>query len=114
MNPSCTKLGSASAPAGAAVRAKAYCGPAHGQSWGLDSARPVPDRVHLDAAGQVHCYELVRDLRLRRAARDHHGNYLYLPAGHSTAPGISVPPPTADVRHPAQDDPDPLRLTRQA
>ena len=66
-------------PTGTAVRAKAYCGPAHGQDWTIIGGHTIPERVDLDAAGGVHSYQLVHDLRLRRAARDQHGDYLYMP-----------------------------------
>jgi hypothetical protein len=64
---------------GTAVRAKAYCGPAHGQDWTIIGGHTIPERVVLDATGGVHCYQLVHDPRLRRPARDHHGNFLYMP-----------------------------------
>ncbi|MGZ4523971.1 MAG: hypothetical protein ACXVGN_10730 [Mycobacteriaceae bacterium] len=66
--------------AGTAVRAKAYCGPAHGQGWAIvGDGQTIPERVGLDAAGGVYSYQLVHDLRLGRVARDDHGNYLYMP-----------------------------------
>ncbi len=39
----------------AVVRAKAYCGPAHGQNWNTDSGRPLPMQIHLDVAGWAYC-----------------------------------------------------------
>jgi len=90
MNPVRSKP--ASTAPDAVVRAKAYCGPAHGQSWNTDNGRPLPLQVHLDVAGRAHCYQLVRDLRMRRPARDHHGNYLYMPAGDATAPAARTAP----------------------
>ncbi len=90
MNPVRSKP--ASTAPDAVVCAKAYCGPAHGQSWSTDSGRPLPLQVHLDVAGWAYCYQLVRDLRLRRPARDHHGNYLYMPAGDATAPAARTAP----------------------
>lgn len=77
------------------VRAKACCGPAHGQSWDVDVNHPIPERVNLHTAGQRHCYRLVRDLRALRPARDHDGNYLYMPEASAPtprAPGSSYPP----------------------
>jgi hypothetical protein len=67
------------APTGTAVRAKAYCGPAHGRGWTIIGGHTIPERVDLDAAGGVHSYQLVHDPRLGRAARDQHGDYLYMP-----------------------------------
>ncbi len=88
MNPLRSKP--ASTASDAVVPAKAYCGPAHGQSWNTDSGRPLPLQVHLDVAGRAHCYQLVRDLRMRRPARDHHGDYLSMPAGNAPAPAAST------------------------
>jgi hypothetical protein len=72
--------GTAAEPTRTAVRAKAYCGPAHGQGWTISGEGQIPERVVLAATGGVHDYQLVHDTRLRRPARDHHGNYLYMPA----------------------------------
>jgi hypothetical protein len=65
--------------AGTAVRAKAYCGPAHGRGWTIIGGDAIPERVVLDAVGGVYCYQLVHDPRLGRVARDDHGDYLYMP-----------------------------------
>ncbi len=93
MNPLRSKPTSTASPA--VVPAKAYCGPAHGQSWNTDSGRPLPLQIHLDVAGRAHCYQLVRDLRMRRPARDHHGNYLYMPAGDAAAPAARTARPAS-------------------
>jgi len=74
--------------------AKAYCGPAHGQSWSFDAEQPPPERVDLGAADEVHSYRLVHDPRQHRPARDHHGNYLYMPIVYGPAPSVSGPPPS--------------------
>jgi hypothetical protein len=79
MTPMSTITAITAAPTGTAVRAKAYCGPAHGRGWTIIGEHTLPERVVLDAAGGVHSYRLVHDLRLRRAARDQHGDYLYMP-----------------------------------
>jgi len=71
--------------------AKAYCGAAHGQSWILDAAAPVPEWVELDAAGGVHPYRLVHDPRRAHPARDHEGNYLYMPAAYGSAASATGP-----------------------
>jgi hypothetical protein len=80
MNPMSTITAITAGPTGTAVRARAYCGPAHGQGWTISGEGQIPERVALAATGGVHHYQLVHDPRLRRPARDHHGNYLYMPA----------------------------------
>ncbi|MGZ4575135.1 MAG: hypothetical protein ACXVXY_09125 [Mycobacteriaceae bacterium] len=65
--------------AGTAVRAKAYCGPAHGRGWTIIGGHALSERVVLDAAGGVHSYQLGHGPRLGRVARDDHGDYLYMP-----------------------------------
>ncbi len=71
--------------------AKAYYGAAHVQSWILDAAAPVPEWVDLDAAGGVHPYRLVHDPRRAHPARDHEGNYLYMPAAYGSAASAAGP-----------------------
>jgi hypothetical protein len=63
--------------------ARAYGGPAHGHRWAVPAADP-PDRVVLGAAT---CYRLVHGPRTHLPARDHLGNYLYMPVRHGFAPG---------------------------
>jgi hypothetical protein len=79
MNPMRMLAAVTAGPAGTAVRAKAYRGPAHGRGWAIIGGDRIPERVGLDAAGGVYCYQLVHDLRLGRVARDDHGDYLYIP-----------------------------------
>jgi len=65
--------------------AKAYCGAAHGQSWILDAAAPVP-WVDLVAAG---CAPL--PVGARSPPSDHEGNYLYMPAAYGSAASAAGP-----------------------
>ena len=60
-------------------QARAYCGPLHGMSWPLADAEP-PERVDLGGSDSVHPYHLVRHPRTGRPARDHRGQYAYVPA----------------------------------
>ena len=61
-------------------RARAYCGPAHGQSWEIDAQRPPPRVVRLTVDDQaISVYRLVCRPRSRRPSRDRSGYYLYVP-----------------------------------
>ena len=61
-------------------RARAYCGPAHGQSWELDARRPPPRVVKLTVDDQaISVYRLVCRPRSSRPTRDQSGYYLYVP-----------------------------------
>jgi len=62
--------------------ARAYCGPAHGLSWGIAGDGPPPAVVELDTGARLVRYRLVRQPRNRQPARDHLGNYLYVPVQH--------------------------------
>ena len=62
-----------------AERARAYCGPAHGHTWLLESGSPWPRRITLVSQDGPHGYRLIHDLRAHRPARDHLGNTLYMP-----------------------------------
>ncbi len=62
--------------------ARAYCGPAYGQSCGVDGDWSPPAVVELDAgAGRVR-YRLVFQPGSGLPARDYLGNYLYVPVQH--------------------------------
>jgi|SoiMetStandDraft_2_1073263.scaffolds.fasta_scaffold431802_1 hypothetical protein len=75
------------APSGAQTRAisvdqsqaRAYCGPAHGRSWTLTRDTTPPGTVELMVGGQQFQYRLVYSPQTRQPARDHLGNYLYMP-----------------------------------
>ena len=58
--------------------ARAYCGPAHGQQWPIGPEGP-PAWVELPGGSSSCPYRLVRHPRTGRPARDHRGNYLYVP-----------------------------------
>ena len=62
--------------------ARAYCGPAHGQSWGVDVEGSSPAVVELDAAAGRVRYRLVLQPGSGLPARDYLGNYLYVPVQH--------------------------------
>lgn len=57
---------------------RAYCGPAHGHRWALH-ARVPPQSVELGDDRTRVRYQLVHHPRTRKPARDHLGNYLYMP-----------------------------------
>lgn len=61
------------------LRARAYCGAAHGLSWTLDPDSDPPDVVDLPLEGGLESYRLVYNPLTGRQARDHHGNYVYVP-----------------------------------
>jgi hypothetical protein len=65
--------------------ARAYCGPAHGQQWPIGREGP-PARVELPGGSSMCPYRLVRHPRTGRPARDHRGNYLYVPIVVDGAP----------------------------
>lgn len=69
----------AGAPAGRTWCARAYCGPAHGRRWELRAAAAPPSVVELTGGGQRVRYRLVHHPRTRQPARDHLGNFLYMP-----------------------------------
>lgn len=65
---------------------RAYCGPAHGHCWDLDPYRPPPWTVDLPGTDQPAVYRLVHAPGSQRPARDHLGNYLYVPMQHDLDP----------------------------
>ena len=65
--------------------ARAYCGPAHGQEWPIGPEGP-PAWVELPCGRSSCVYRLVRHPRTGRPARDHRGNYLYVPIVIDGAP----------------------------
>jgi hypothetical protein len=64
--------------------ARAYCGPAHGQSWPLSEHAPPPADVVLRVATQSLTYRLIRHPGSHRPARDRSGHYLYMPVLYRT------------------------------
>jgi len=66
--------------------ARAYCGPAHGLSWGVAGDGSPPAVAELDTGARLVRYRLVRQPRNRQPARDHLGNYLYVPVQHDLEP----------------------------
>ena len=72
--------------------ARAYGGPAHGRWWAVPSAAAPPDTVVLEddaAPGDAATpYVLVHHPRSHRPARDHLGNYLYMPVRYGFAPKL--------------------------
>lgn len=60
-------------------RARAYRGAAHGLTWSLPLDRDPPEVAGLAPAGDETLYRIVRNPRSGRLARDHHGNFLYVP-----------------------------------
>ncbi len=61
--------------------ARAYCGPAHGQSWDLSGA--PPRLVSLRVGDDVWSYRLVHNPDTGRPALDHMDNYLYVPGRYT-------------------------------
>ncbi len=110
MNPT-SVITCAPASAMVAAHAKAYCGPAHGQSWVIDDVHSLPEQLDLEFDGAVHVYRLVHDPRAGRPARDHSGNYLYMPVSYGGAPS-AVGPSAAPPRWSALRS-DPIRSLRR-
>lgn len=61
---------------GATAVARAYGGPAHGQCWPIADDDP-PDE--LDVAPDSPIYRLIHHPGTHEPAKDHLGNYLYMP-----------------------------------
>jgi hypothetical protein len=59
--------------------ARAYCGPAHGQHWIIDSDIEFPAVVWLEGLTEAAAYRLARNPATRRPARDRLGNVVYMP-----------------------------------
>ncbi len=68
--------------------AQAYTGPLHGHGWPVGADAP-PVTVTLVLDGVEHRYRLVRHPGTHRAARDHRGNYVYVPLGPT--PELNAP-----------------------
>jgi hypothetical protein len=60
-------------------RARAYCGPAHGQCWVLDADIELLSVVWLEDGTGSAAYQVTFDPVTRRPARDRHGNFVYMP-----------------------------------
>lgn len=69
--------------------ARAFTGPAHGQQWTVGDNKPAP-WVELPIGASSCLYRLVRRRRTGSPARDHRGNYLYVPMSED------VSSPTSD------------------
>lgn len=70
-----------------AVRhARAYCGPAHGRSWSVQTDGTPAALVDLDVDGEAVAYRLVHHPRTRRPIRDDHGSFLYMPVRRVVGP----------------------------
>lgn len=63
--------------------ARAYCGPAHGHAWPVDVQGPLLSVVWLGDPTDPTPYRLIMSRRPGRPARDHLGNYVYLPMPRS-------------------------------
>lgn len=59
-------------------RARAYCGPAHGQCWTVDAEVELQPVVWLGGAESAP-YHVTLDPATRRPARDRLGNVVYMP-----------------------------------
>ena len=59
--------------------ARAYCGPAHGQCWIVDTDIEVQSVVWLEGAAESAAYRVTFDPATRRPARDRLGNVVYMP-----------------------------------
>ncbi|MFG1815505.1 hypothetical protein ACGFIF_17185 [Kribbella sp. NPDC049174] len=71
---------------------RAYGGPAHGQTWPVDDDNP-PEALESVSGGCT--YRLIHHPRTHLPARDHLGNYLYMPVssradGHNPLRGPLV------------------------
>ena len=62
-----------------ASRARAYCGPAHGQCWSVDADIELLSVVWLEDAAGSAAYQVTLDPSTRRPARDRQGNVVYMP-----------------------------------
>ena len=69
--------------------ARAYGGPAHGQCWAIEGEDP-PEEVAVVPDTPI--YRLVHHPRTHQAAKDHLGNYLYMPVGPQADGRASVRP----------------------
>jgi hypothetical protein len=59
--------------------ARAYCGPAHGQCWTVDTHIELESVVWLGGGGKSAAYHVTFDPVTRRPARDRLGNVVYMP-----------------------------------
>lgn len=71
---------------------RAYGGPAHGQSWPVDDDNP-PEA--LEIAPDSLTYRLIHHPRTHLPAKDHLGNYLYMPVSPRAAGHNPLQPPPA-------------------
>jgi len=60
-------------------RARAYCGPAHGQCWTVDADIELHPVVWLEGGEGSAAYQVTVDPVSRRPARDRLGNVVYMP-----------------------------------
>lgn len=65
-------------------RARARGGSAHDYEWKLQT-KHLPPRVTVRTGAELRQYHLALDPATRQAARDHAGNFLYVPA-----PGVGT------------------------
>lgn len=80
-----------------AMRARAYCGPAHGCGWTVGCDAPLAEQVELAADTGTSSYRLVRDPRTGRPAHDRHGNFVYMPQSYGNAPSAAGPMRTTEL-----------------
>jgi hypothetical protein len=59
--------------------ARAYCGPAHGHCWTVDTDVELQPVVWLRSGTQPAAYRVTLDPVTRRPARDRLGNAVYMP-----------------------------------
>jgi hypothetical protein len=60
-------------------RARAYCGPAHGRSWIVDTEIELQSVVWLEGGAGSAAYQVTFDPMTSRPARDRLGNFVYMP-----------------------------------
>lgn len=73
---------------------RAYGGPAHGYSWLLAPAAAPLAAVDVVAGHRVVTYRLIHHPHTHLPARDHLGNYLYMPVCAASAAGSDGQPGT--------------------
>lgn len=82
--PDTSTQGPSRPPGSGRACARAYCGPAHGREWSVDTVRLL-DQVELICNGTPVAYRLVRHRHTGRPGRDRLGNHLYMPADTAVA-----------------------------
>lgn len=70
---------------------RAYGGPAHGLCWTIDADHP-PREVEIIPGSPS--YRLIHHPRTHQPAKDHFGNYLYMPVSPAADGHRSLPCPT--------------------